>query len=102
MGEYFLDQYSFLHFAVGVVLYFWNIPIFWATLVHAAFEWFENTAFGIDLINNVGAWPGGKPKADSFVNIVGDNVAFVAGFTAAYGLDYVGAKQGWYMGHLVE
>ena len=102
MGEYFLDQFSLLHFAAGVVLYFWNIPIFWAIAIHVAFEWWENTTFGIDMINNVRVWPGGKPKADSPLNIAGDNVAFIAGYGAAYGLDYVGAKNGWYTGHLGE
>lgn len=25
MGEYLLDQYSLLHFAVGIIFYYWNV-----------------------------------------------------------------------------
>jgi len=27
MGKYFFDQYTILHFAVGIIAYFWNVSL---------------------------------------------------------------------------
>ena len=51
MGLNFADQYSLLHFAVGVVLYFWNIPLSLAIILHTIFEIVENTKMGMKFIN---------------------------------------------------
>jgi len=58
----------------------------------------ENTPFGIRLINNqfAGIWPGGKPKADDLLNIIGDTLAFVVGWASAYHLDTHGVAAQWY------
>tara|TARA_Y100000780_G_C13622519_1_gene393119 strand:+ start:54 stop:356 length:303 start_codon:yes stop_codon:yes gene_type:complete len=93
MGKYFADQYSLLHFSVGVIAYFWNVPLIIALLIHVIFEIVENTEKGMSIINNyfVGdtilTWPGKKTKADTFVNIVGDNVFFVLGWVFSKLLD---------------
>ena len=60
MGLSFFDQYSLLHFAVGIVFYFWNISLTNATLLHILFEIVENTGFGMTLINTYFHtwWPG--------------------------------------------
>ena len=97
MGKYFLDQFSLLHYASGVIAYFWGIPFVPFLLLHATFEFVENTAAGIDFINtNLTWWPGGKDKADAFVNIVGDNVSAMAGWYSASIVDKEGEKKGWY------
>ena len=98
MGNQFLDQYSILHFATGVVAYFWNVPLPTWFVAHAAFEVLENTDAGMDFINtNLKTWwPGGKPRADDILNIVGDNVAAVAGWWCAFQLDETGKASGWY------
>jgi hypothetical protein len=101
MGNRAFDQYSLLHGAVGIVAYFWQIPFVWAILVHTLFEWVENTATGMELINRVfvreGAfgWPGAKKAADSMVNRVGDTVSFAAGWFLAFAVDGVGGTQHW-------
>ncbi len=97
MGQRFADQYSLLHAAVGVLAYFWGFGLLSSFLLHTAFEIAENTPAGMRFINTVvTAWPGGKPKADSFQNCVGDTVAFVVGWAAAKALDAYGTAQKWY------
>jgi hypothetical protein len=98
MGQRILDQYSLLHFAVGVVAYFWGLGILTSLLAHTVFEWAENTPTGIRFINTQldGIWPGGKPRADSFVNCVGDTITFGFGWILAQALDAFGKSRGWY------
>jgi hypothetical protein len=98
MGQQFLDQYSLLHAAVGVVAYFWGFGLITSLLLHTVFEWAENTSTGIHFINNTlhGVWPGGKPRADTFQNCVGDTVTFAIGWIAAKALDDYGIQQKWY------
>jgi hypothetical protein len=84
MGIYFIDQYSLLHFAVGIIAFFWgiNLPNFF--ILHSIFEFVENTKIGMAIINNyITIWPGGKSRADSNINILGDIVFSVLGWTLA-------------------
>ncbi len=81
MGQNALDQYSLLHFAVGIVAYFWGMS--WQLLLffHVLFELLENTPQGMRFINTyVPFWPGGKPKADSYINMVSDNLFSLLGW----------------------
>lgn len=101
MGLQFIDQYTYLHFSTGIIAYFFGIsPKYWI-ICHTIFEIIENTNFGINIINNYFPyWPGGKPYADSFTNIVGDTIFAIFGWLSAYYLDKLGAKYGWYKRHL--
>lgn len=102
MGYRFFDQYSILHFSVGVITYFWNISFIVAALVHFIFEILENTTTGVYMINKYiiepgyFSWPGGKHKPDSLMNVIGDNSFFILGYLIAYYLDFIGTKQKWY------
>jgi hypothetical protein len=100
MGYQFLDQYTYLHFAVGVVVYFWNISLLQWVVLHSLFEFLENTQTGIHLINRFVFWPGGKPNSDSLINILGDTVGAILGWVSAYYLDNLGSKYGWYQLHI--
>ena len=100
MGHNFADQYSFLHFSVGVVVYFWKLPLGWWFLVHSLFEFLENTDVGIRFINNLPLWPGGKPGADSMINILGDTTFAMLGWIVAYSIDKMGHRLEWYKSHL--
>jgi len=91
MGTQLFDQYSLLHFASGVVAYFWGVPFIAWVILHAIFEAAENTATGMRIINSFPVWPGGKSLADTPANILGDNIASILGWLAAALLD-------WYMG----
>lgn len=102
MGVKLLDQYSYLHFAVGIVIYFWGVSLQNWFLIHFLFEIIENTPFGMNIINTYfhGYWPGGKPYADSYLNILGDNIVAILGWLSAYYLDKIGSLYEWYDPHL--
>ena len=60
----------------------------------------ENSLIGINLINKITLWPGGKPNADNILNIIGDNIGAILGWLSAYYLDKLGHKYGWYSRHI--
>ena len=61
MGKQLFDKYTYLHFAVGIVTYFWNISFTWMIIIHTLFEILENTPTGIYMIDKyITFWPGGK------------------------------------------
>ena len=87
MGNLLFDRYSYLHFAVGVVLYFWELSLTHLILLHILFEFGENTQLGMKLINRMSIWPGGKPTADSLLNSFGDILSSILGWLSVYYLD---------------
>jgi len=87
MGVHLLDQYSLLHFASGVIAYFWHVPFVAWFIIHLVFEVVENTQAGMDVINSFPLWPGGKPEADTHLNMAGDQLSAMVGWVAAYALD---------------
>lgn len=85
MGTKIVDQFSLLHFAVGIVVYFWDISLLLWFVLHTMFELIENTPQGIYFINHyIYFWPGGKPKADSTINTIGDTLFAMLGWIVAY------------------
>jgi hypothetical protein len=102
MGTNFLDQYTLLHFATGVMAYFWGISFVNTFIIHTIFELVENTQMGMNFINTYfkGLWPGGKFYPDSFNNMIGDTIGVSMGWLLAYYLDSIGSKYGWYDRHL--
>tara|TARA_B100000902_G_scaffold388223_1_gene433480 strand:- start:666 stop:980 length:315 start_codon:yes stop_codon:yes gene_type:complete len=96
MGKYFIDQFTYLHFAVGIVAYFWSISLNNWILINIIFELFENSDFGIKVVSNIPYWPGSKPKSDTPINIVGDIGSIILGWLSAYYIDKLGIKYGWY------
>ena len=97
MGNQLLDQYSLLHFSSGVVAYNVGVGVVPWFIAHLSFELLENTPAGMEFINRqLTFWPGGKPRADTALNIVGDNVAAVVGWWSAKWLDDYGKRWGWY------
>lgn len=101
MGARLFDQYTYLHFAIGIVAYFWNISIVNWFILHTIFEVVENTPTGMKFINTyIPFWPGGKPKSDSIINNIGDTIGAISGWISAYYLDQIGNKYGWYKLHI--
>ena len=101
MGKQLFDQYTLLHFASGIVVYFWGINFTNWIILHTLFEMFENTNLGMNIINKyIGIWPGGKPHIDSNVNILGDSFGALLGWMLAYYVDQLGERKGWYKSHL--
>jgi hypothetical protein len=89
MGLRIFDQYSLLHFAVGVVAYFWSISFFIVIIVHILFEFIENTPVGMNFINTCFTqwWPGGKTHPDNLLNRTTDTIFTGLGWLIAYQLD---------------
>ena len=101
MGTLYFDQYTYLHFSVGVIVYFWNISLVNWIVLHTIFEFLENTQMGVNIINKyIVFWPGGKPKPDSIINRIGDTSGAILGWLSAYYLDKLGDKYGWYTLHI--
>jgi hypothetical protein len=91
MGLRAFDQYSLLHFAVGIISYFWSISLFTIIIIHILFEFIENTPVGMNLINTYFTqwWPGGKTHPDSLLNRMTDTIFTGFGWLTAYHLDSV-------------
>lgn len=84
MGVHFTDKYSLLHFACGIVVYYWNVSFVAWFILHLIFELAENTETGMHYIRKVKLWPGGKTHPDSRLNSVGDQFYSVLGWLFAY------------------
>jgi hypothetical protein len=101
MGFQFFDQYTYLHFAVGIIVYFWNISLLNWVILHTVFEVLENTNVGINIINQyIVFWPGGKQSSDTIINNIGDTIGTVLGWLSAYYLDKMGNSYNWYNLHI--
>jgi hypothetical protein len=72
MGIYFTDKFSLLHFASGVIVYYWGVSFTTWFIAHAIFELIENTQLGMQFIRTISIWPGGKSHPDSVLNSMGD------------------------------
>ena len=88
MGEYFTDNFSILHFASGIIFYYFGISFSTSFVAHLLFEAVENQEFAMAIINKSGWWPGGKDKADSVINSLGDQFYFSLGWMLSKYLDY--------------
>lgn len=90
MGLRACDQYSLLHFSVGVIFYFLGLKFNVSVILHIIFELTENTKTGMKISNflndNIGGNLG-KPSPDSFINSVSDTIFFALGWKVAYILD---------------
>lgn len=85
MGVKLFDKYTYLHFASGIIAYYWGLSIIVWIIVHTIFEIFENTKTGMRIINKLPIWPGGKDHADSTINsLVGDTIGSLIGWISAY------------------
>jgi hypothetical protein len=84
MGVHFTDAFSLLHLASGIVVYYWGMPFTTWFIVHAIFEIAENTRPGMRFIRSVKLWPGGKSRADSVLNSLGDQFYSCVGWGIAY------------------
>ena len=88
MGTKLFDQYSLLHFASGVVVYFWGFTLLVWIILHTIFEIVENSSGGVYFIDKyITYWPGGKKKPDTLINSIGDILFGIIGFISAKYLD---------------
>lgn len=105
MSSKLLDQYTYLHFATGIIFYFWGISFTTSFIIHSIYEYFEITDFGTSIINKYfgNIWPGGgKHKQEKFIyNGLGDTIGFIIGWYSAYLLDIIGSRYKWYKKHIM-
>ena len=105
MGFKFIDQYTILHFATGVIAYFWYFKFWTAFSLHFLFEIVENTPMGMRFINQYFPkngpfrWPGDKTEPDSLLNSTGDQLFFVFGYLLSQWIDNVANSRGWFYSH---
>ena len=94
MGLYAIDQFSLLHFAAGIVAYFWGFSALFTLVSHIVFEVTENTSMGMHFINHYFPfWPGGKPYADSILNQVSDTGMTMIGWYVSQLADAYSAEK---------
>lgn len=86
MGRNWIDQFSLLHFSIGVVAQFLGIPIVWWIIITIVFELVENSSWGVKFINEKLSWfwPGGKDGSDAAINQVTDVIFGILGWVIAY------------------
>jgi hypothetical protein len=91
MGLRFFDQFSVLHFAVGVLAYFWSVSFLITMVIHILFEFIENTPLGMNLINTYFSeiWPGGKTHPDNLLNRTSDTLFTGLGWGLSWWLDRI-------------
>ena len=84
MGLKFMDRFSLLHFASGIIANFFNLSIVQWLVLHTVFEIVENSRCGVYFIDRyLFFWPGGKNRSDSVVNSVGDTFFGMFGWFVA-------------------
>lgn len=88
MGKQLIDRYTLLHFASGIIAYYFGLSLVMWLLLHASFEVLENSPDGIYFIDNyLTFWPGGKRSSDTLLNVIGDNLFAILGWLTPYLLD---------------
>lgn len=87
MGINFMDQYSLLHFSVGVIVRFYHISFTHWFIIHFIFEYIENIPSMTQNIDKIPWWPGGKRSPDSLINSFGDQIFAMLGWIVADKLD---------------
>jgi hypothetical protein len=80
MGIYFTDKFSLLHFASGIIAYYWNFSLIGWFIFHLLYEILENLPNVYKFIDIIPLWPGGKKYPDSIINRVGDQVYSMTGW----------------------
>lgn len=85
MGALFFDTYSLLHFAAGIISYYWGFNFKWWFIVNIIYEMLDNTFYMI--IDKIPKWPGGKKIKDSIVNSTSDIIFSLLGWVFARWFD---------------
>jgi len=80
MGTNIFDKYSLLHFFVGFIFRLLHIPLSYTIILNIISEYVENTSYGIQYINRLKWWPGGKDSKDSLLNSISDVLLVALGW----------------------
>ena len=80
MGIYFTDKFSLLHFASGIIAYYWGISFAYWFFFHMLYEIIENRPNIVKIIDKITLWPGGKKVPDLPINSLGDQFYSMLGW----------------------
>ncbi len=83
----FLDQYSLIHMAVGILFYFWKISFILSSLTQATFMLLNNSEAGNRILGKYAPQYPNARKQDSWLNMLGDNMSFNFGWLLASAVD---------------
>lgn len=86
MGTNTFDTFSILHFASGIIAYYWGISLHIWIILNIIYEIFDNI-IALELIGSIKIWPGGKKYKDNLINSFSDVVFGVAGLVTVAMLD---------------
>lgn len=89
MEQPIFDQYSLIHFSVGILFFFTRISLLLSTITHATVSLLYNTDSGHEMIRKLAFWWPGSKRPDSPYNIMGDNISFVSGWLVASAVDSI-------------
>ena len=92
------DNYTYLHFAAGIIAYYWGFTLLEWTVFHLFLDIFERTDFGKKVLHFfIRIWPGRDDNLlESYYNVFGDSASAVLGWLSAYLLDIMLQKIGLY------
>lgn len=100
MGHQIFDQFSSLHFAMGVIAYFFGLTFWQWFFLHLLFELIQNGSKYYGYINiDVGLpilQPPDTTGPDHLINSLGDQTFAMTGWILAYYIDKLGKEYNWY------
>jgi hypothetical protein len=83
MGKYFIDKYSTYHLCSGIIAYYCGLSFAKWFILHAIYEMVENSRLQKEL-DKIEIWPGRKPKPDTIINSIGDQICAILGWCIGY------------------
>ena len=93
-----VDRYTYLHFAAGIIAYYWGFTLIEWISVHIILDIFQRTELGKKVTKFIlRIWPESPDlSSESYLNILGDSTFTVLGWCSAYLLDKLLQKVGLY------
>ena len=92
------DRYTYLHFAAGIIAYYWGFTFVEWIVFHLFLDIFERTEFGKKVLQFfIRIWPGREQNVlESYYNVLGDSASAALGWGSAYLIDNMLQKAGLY------
>ena len=93
-----IDRNTYLHFAAGIIAYYWGFTLIEWIVVHILLDIFQRTEIGKKVTKFfLRIWPeSGDLTPESYLNILGDSTFTILGWCSAYLLDKLLQKAGLY------
>ena len=93
-----IDRNTYLHFAAGIIAYYWGFTLIDWLILHILLDLFQRTKLGKKVTKIFARiWP--EPSdlsSETYLNVLGDSAFAVLGWVSAYLLDKFLQKIGMY------